>query len=241
MFLLARECGNEVYQGMALRFLGVAAQLTGNMEKAEKILKESVALFEKIGGRGRNYTLSLLAAWSYIGEIRHWMGGLDQALKIFEYCIENCHKANLSWGLSLFYSKAGNVAFDMGLEEEAQRHISQSINLFEQGQGGRSGSIAYSLRAVFDARTGRYTQALQAMQRAENLCMPINKRSWIAVHYTAAYKIKKLLEKSPSVKIEAAPLNDFLSESSFAYAEKAICLCEDLRILPKLKMLKQLY
>jgi tetratricopeptide (TPR) repeat protein len=85
MFLLARKYGNEVYQGMALRFLGVAAQLTGNMEKAEKILKESVDLFEKISDRGCNYTLSLLAAWSYIGEIRHWIGELDQALKIFEY------------------------------------------------------------------------------------------------------------------------------------------------------------
>ena len=238
MLFVAREYNDEVYQGMALRFLGMAMQLTGDLDQAEKTFMESIELFKKIANAGRSYTLSVLAAWQYIGEIYHWRNELERALKIFEFCIDTCRSAGLSWGLSLFYSKAGNVAFDMGMTDTARDYIVRSIDLFEQGQGGRSGSIAYSLRAVLDTREGHYTRALQAMQRAENLCVSISKRSWMAVHYTAAYRIKSLLEKNPIVR---NPLGDFLSEPSFVYAEKALRLCKDLRILPKLKLLQATY
>ena len=82
----------------------------------------------------------------------------------------------------------------MGDRELAEKYVHKSIRLFEKGQGGRSGSIAHSLRAILDAEAGAYARALSAMQASENLCIPIKKRSWMAVHYTACYCVKKELE-----------------------------------------------
>jgi len=242
MLFVARECGDIVCQGTAKRFIGVALQLQGDFDRAETVLQESSDLFAQMGYGGHLYTLGVLAAQSYIGEIRHWRGDLEGALKSFRACIDACVSSGLSWGLGLFCSKAGNAAFDMGDRELAEKYVHKSIRLFEKGQGGRSGSIAHSLRAILDAEAGAYARALSAMQASENLCIPIKKRSWMAVHYTACYCVKKELEhglprgfsQSDSDAEAHEALSAFLPDPSQAYAQKAVVLARELHIAPKL-------
>ena len=77
MLFVARECGDIVCQGTAKRFIGVALQLQGDFDRAETVLQESSDLFAQMGYGGHLYTLGVLAAQSYIGEIRHWRGDLE--------------------------------------------------------------------------------------------------------------------------------------------------------------------
>lgn len=245
MLFVARECGDAVSQGTALRFIGVAHQLLGEFDEAETVLKDSSDLFAQLGYGGHLHTLGVLAARSYVGEIHHWRGDLDGALAIFRDCIDACLSAGLSWGLSLFYSKAGNAAFDMGDGELAWKYVCESIRLFEKGQGGRSGSIAYSLRATLDAETVHYARTLNALQSSENLCVPIHKRSWMAVHYVACCCVKRCLERDTAARSESdararAALAAFLDDPSASYAQKAMVLAEELRMTPKLRFLSSL-
>lgn len=244
MLFVSRECGDEICQGAALRFIGVAHQLQGDFDRAEAMLRESSAHFSKLAYGRAPHNLGILAAQSYIGEIRHWQGDLEGALDVLRNCIDSCLESGLSWGLSLFYSKAGSAAFDMGDRDLAWRYVNESIRLFEKGQGGRSGSIAHSLRAILDAEAGRYARALASIQASENLCIPIRKRSWMAVHYAACCCVRQALERgeatSPSDPDSRASLLGFLPESSTFYAQKAAALAAELRILPKVRFFSRL-
>lgn len=244
MLFVAKERGDECIQGVAMRFTGVAHQLRGDFKQACDILRESAQHFEQLAFSGHTYTLGALAAWYYIGEMQHWQCDMEEALKTFKNCIAECQTAGLSWGLSLFYSKAGSVAMDMGNVDLAKEYVSKSLTLFEQGEGGRSGSLTYSMRAVLDADAGLYNRALTALQASENLCIPINKRSWMAEHYAAAWHIKKILEEkrnaaNASSDKHYAALNSFLSEPSSSYAEKAMAISNAMGMQHLIKRLKK--
>ncbi len=185
MLRLARGSGRDDYAGVALRFLGVAFQLKGNFALADRVFGQSIALFEELKQMGKNYTLSVLAAWCYRGEILHWKGELQKALECFNFCIAGCEEAGFVWGSSHFHAHAADAAFDLGDFPLMDYHVDRGIEIFERSQGGRCGSILYSLKAIADARRGRMEEAFSALHRADALCSPIRKKSWTAVQAMA--------------------------------------------------------
>jgi DNA-binding SARP family transcriptional activator/tetratricopeptide (TPR) repeat protein len=185
MLRMARELGRDASMGAALRFLGVARQLEGDFPGAGRIFERSIEVFRGLGEVGNPHTLGELAAENYIGELFHWSGRLQPALERFESCAARCEERGLFWGCSLFHSNAAGVALDLGDRGRLERHVERATELFERCQGGRSGSMLYSLKALVEAGEGRYAEALTALERGELLCAPIRKKSWSSVHLMA--------------------------------------------------------
>jgi tetratricopeptide (TPR) repeat protein len=227
------ECDH--YLGAALRYAGVARQINGDFSGAKKIFQRSINVFEELTEIGRPYTLNLLAALNYIGEVEHWQGNYDQALEHFNYCVDRCEKEGFFWGLSLFHSNVANVAFDLGDDGLMAKHVDRAVDLFERCQGGRSGSMLYSLKAISESRKGNLAEAVKALDRAELLCAPIRKKSWTSIQYLA----KAILAETIKNTSEALrPETPNLSEDSRFYADKAIELFIDLHQSKKAEILK---
>ena len=232
----AVQHGHEPYKGLALRLQGLGLQIEGKYEEAKNAFNKSAEVFERLKNKGHNFTLAALAAQNSIGTLYHSRGCCGQALAIFEECADICEKKNIFWGISLFHSNAANVAFDMNRRDLMRRHAARSVELFERGTGGRSGSVAYSLKAIEDFENARYGEALTALRRSESLCVPLKKKTWISVHYMAAYLLKLGILLAPPSAV--APLMEYLDQPPLFYARKAESLFKELKMQPRIQWLQ---
>ena len=219
MLRLARELGRDASVGAALRFLGVARQLEGDFDGAVRIFQRSIEVFRGLEEVGNPHTLGELAAENYIGEVLHWSGRLPEALERFETCVDRCEEKGLFWGCPLFHSNAASVALDLGDPEGAARHVERATELFERCQGGRSGSMLYSLKALMEGKAGHHAEALTALERGELLCAPIRKKSWSSVHLLAKALLGERMERDPRAReawggVLTRPARDYAREAA---------------------------
>ncbi|MCD7877545.1 MAG: AAA family ATPase [Cloacibacillus porcorum] len=235
MLNVARDDEREKYMGIALRYIGVAFQIMRDYEKSEKVLRRSIAIFEEQALLGKNYTLSMLAAECYIGENYHWQGDFAKAVEHFNHCISVCEEKGLFWGSSHFRAHLADVAFDLGDMEMMFENIYRGTKVFERCQGGRCGSILYSLKSIADAEQKRYEDAYRSLEIGELLSAPIRKHSWISVHAMAKAYLAKMLEEGGL----PPQFNKILKKSSKAYAEEAVSIYAKIPVPHRVRMLRE--
>lgn len=233
MLRLAKDEDQEKYIGIALRFIGVAFQIKGDFVRSEKVLRRSIEVFEDQALTGSCYTLSILAAKCYMGENYHWQGMINKAVELFEKCILTCEGKGLFWGSSHFHAHMADVAFDINDIDMMCEHIYRGVEIFERCQGGRCGSILYSLKSIADARRGRYTDALRSLEIGELLSSPIKKKSWSAVHAMAKAYLADMKENG----ILPAEFDLILTKSAKEYAEGSITLYSQMSAPHRVKVL----
>jgi DNA-binding SARP family transcriptional activator/tetratricopeptide (TPR) repeat protein/AAA+ ATPase superfamily predicted ATPase len=234
MLHIAKGEEREKYIGIALRFIGVAFQIKGDFVRSEKVLRRSIEIFEEQALMGKHYTLSMLAAECYIGENYQWQGMFDKALEHFEKCTRTCERKGLFWGCSHFHAHVADVAFDMNNMDMMYEHIYKGAEIFEKCQGGRCGSILYSLKAIADAKQGKYDQALRSLEIGELLSSPIRKRSWIAVHAMA----KACLAEMKENHLLPSEFDNILVKSAREYSDEAAEIYSQIPVPHRQKMLE---
>lgn len=234
MLNVACDDDHEKYMGIALRYIGIAFQIMGDYEKAEKVFKRSIEIFKEQELMGKNYTISILAAECYIGEIYHWQGNFEKAIDYFDHCISVCDEKGLFWGNSHFRAHLADVAFDLGDMDMMHKNIYLGATIFERCQGGRCGSILYSLKSIADAEQRHYEDAYRSLEIGERLSTPIKKNSWISVHAMAKAHLAKMLEEGEL----PTEFNKILKKSSKEYAQEAIATYAKIPVPHRVKMLK---
>ena len=195
--------GSGLFTAIALRFLGVHMQIAGRDEVAETLFLRSIDQLERLAKSGERYTLNILAAKNYIGEIYHRQGHLEKAMDYFENCLAKCFDMNLFWGRALFHSNAAYVALSLKKFTLAESHVDEAIRLFETTPSGRKSSIAYSIKAYLEGLKDNPSVALKYLIDGEALCNPIHKKSWMALQFW----VKSELLRIPSFShLEQIPL-----------------------------------
>lgn len=218
MLRVARQYGQDKFMGMAMRFIGVAFQISGEHRKSEAALNRSIAIFNELAMLGEHYTLSMLSAECYIGENYQWQGDCDKAEEHFLHCISVCEEKGLFWCCSHFHAHLADLAFDMGDMDLVAKNICRGVEVFEKTQGGRCGSMLYSLKSIVDAINNRYDDAYHALEIGEMLSAPIRKRSWIAVHDMAKAYLANMMEDGTIPPL----FSKILTKSAKWYAAEAI-------------------
>ena len=87
---LAEQASLPAKTAAALRYLGVAAELTGDAAAAESYYRQSIALFKKMDMRNSCYILNIAAAYNYIGNLRRSAHNLEEALHYYETGRKSC-------------------------------------------------------------------------------------------------------------------------------------------------------
>jgi len=194
---LAREADEAHYVATAVRLIGVSLFLLKKYDLAEKTFKHSIKLFESLKITGKSYTLGILVAMCYIGEIYQIRGDLKTALSYFSYCVNTCEGIGLYWGRSYFLTHAADVALDMNDMQHMYSYIDKAVSLFEGCQGGRSGPMMYSLKAIADSERGNIDSAVQAIEHAEIFLSAVARKQWMATQCMAkAWVVSKMDEDS---------------------------------------------
>lgn len=220
IFDLASKMGKENHKGLAYRLIGMAQLIECNYRQAESIFIESIKVFEALEMAGKFYTLNLLAPRCYIGEMRQWLGESEYAMEQFKYCLDRCKRAGLFWGQSHFHAHIADTALDIGDYRLFREHIREGVLQFERSQGGHCCSILYSLKAVCDAQSGDFKEAIRSLMKADFLAA-IGKRSWCAAQLMAKGWVGKLAAESAIV------VPGYLEKPWDYYAKAAVKLYED--------------
>jgi DNA-binding SARP family transcriptional activator/tetratricopeptide (TPR) repeat protein len=231
---LSNDVGMETHKGMALRFIGMSMLLKGDFERAERVFRRSIDIFEELSLTGRNYTLNLLASQCYIGEMRQWRGDLDSAMEHFESCVKRCEEMGLFWGRSHFHAHAADTALDMEDWELVNKHVDAGGAFFDIRRGGRCSSMLYSLKAICDARRGKFSEAMESLRQGEVLSS-IGKKTWRSAQLFACAWIAQMRENHEA----AIPCDGFLTRSSNFYAQAAETLYRDMRAARRADLIRE--
>ena len=218
---LAKAADMMHYVATSVRFVGMSFLMSGEMDMAEKMFVHTIKLFENLKMTGRSYTLGSLIANCYIGEIYRMRGEYSKAMSYFLYCVEITEKMGLYWGRSYFLTHAANLAFDIGDYGMMALYIDKASSFFESCQGGRCGSILYSLKAVSEAHKGRMDLAIAALSAGEIFLRSVARKEWLAAQCMA-----KAIVTSKMTPSERAvyPDRELISLSPEEWAETAASL-----------------
>jgi tetratricopeptide (TPR) repeat protein len=201
---MAKRTGKENHVGMALRFIGVSMMIQGDFKSAEEVFWKSIGVFEELSLLGRSYTLNLLASRAYIGEMTQWRGDAEGAARHFERCVKRCADAGLFWESCHFYAHAADAALDMGNWAAACENADAGFALFETSRGVRCGSMLCSVKALCDAKRGRWPEAAESLKKSDILS-GIGKRTWRASYLLSrAWMYKMAAEQGVSLEYSGA-------------------------------------
>jgi DNA-binding SARP family transcriptional activator len=181
--------------GTAFRFLGLWRMLRGEFQIARRCLEMSIRLFEKLEAGGSGYTLSVVAALNYLGDIDHWRGDSARALRQYRECVVICEAKGIYRGLDLFHSNACHAAMDVGDRKAAWHHCRQLNALSEQLGAGWGTCLAGALRGLLLAEEGRLEAAARDLILADEACRQFAKPYWQAVMESARAQTRRIVER----------------------------------------------
>jgi len=173
--------------GMALRFLAILKLMEGQYGAAKKLLGMSLRLFEKLESYGNGYTLSVVAATHYHGDIALFLGQHGDAARYYRQCAKLCEGKGFYRGLGLHLAKEAWCALRTGNLEAAREGLLSAMPLFDgfqsrRGAGMCAGEIAFGLSALLNLWDGEPQKALENLKYSEELSEIIQKPLWNAIH-----------------------------------------------------------
>ncbi len=227
---LAKEADAAQYLATAVRFVGISCFIEGNYDRALKIFHHTVKQFETLKITGKRYTLGALVAKCYIAEIHQLRGEYDQSLTYLTDCIETAEKMGLYWGRSYFHTHAANLAFYMGDWDLFFHHVDTGVCLFESCQGGRCGSMLYSLKAIAEAQRGNTSNAIAALNKGEIFLKSIARKEWLAAQYLAKAWVLSRMSKSEAEEYQGS---EIMTNSAAEWSRKAAELYKNRSSLSK--------
>ncbi|MDU4960272.1 MAG: AAA family ATPase [Sporomusaceae bacterium] len=127
-----RERGLTDKKAAALRFLGVASNLSRRYRQAEKYYSHSLALLKKLAVRNRSHAFTMAAVHNYIGDLRRESVDFSMALEHYEAAIRIAGRDNVSEGVALFYINAGYTAFLLSDAARAGAYLREALLLADE-------------------------------------------------------------------------------------------------------------
>ncbi|MGX4686618.1 AAA family ATPase [Vagococcus sp. JNUCC 83] len=116
--------------GILLRLKGLYHMMSGNNTIAEKLLKESINTFMLTEEISKKYSVSIAAAYNYLGEIKLNDGEYQDAVLMFEKAIDLCQSNQALSSLTIFYINVGVALFALGNINEAEIYFLKAEEIF---------------------------------------------------------------------------------------------------------------
>ena len=155
------------------RFIGLGYALCGETTEAQAYYTQSIALFKKLAGRTKRYTLNIAAAHNYIGNLRRDEQDWAAALEAYEQAIRIVGQEKISEGVAIFYFNAGYSAYRLGDYEKAKLYLGEAVKVgeaFGDYQGywySRNYFMLYCVMADIAVQEKEITVVREYVEKAE--------------------------------------------------------------------------
>lgn len=198
----AAEHSFKQWEGIACRFMGIAAILSGKRESAYKHLLASTVIFEKLEDCGENYTVCIIAAEHFRGDFEISHGDISKALTHYERCIDIGESIALFRGLGLSIAKAALCYILLDKCDKAEnllQRMGKFYNIMHTSweDGLQGGGIAFSLMGLINCRKEDWQHAGMCFAAAEKLADAAKRPVWQAILCWSKHELFKFEGQMP--------------------------------------------
>lgn len=152
--------------GSILRLESYCHILDGEYEEAEKLLKQSIEIFNS--PRLKNtYYYPAAGAYDYLAITYRCRGQYDKALRAIEEALRICKQRGSRKGLDLFYEDYAYILFLQGRMEEAEKYFTLSAGIYDEFGTYWLRSIGESCMSMIYLEKKDEKRALEHFRRAE--------------------------------------------------------------------------
>lgn len=216
---LAVECNYHKEIGILLRLKGLYNIMCGKYDEAEKLLNESINIFNVTKQVADKYALNIAAAYNYIGEIRRYNMKFSEALSYFDKALSICENKNALVSLSIFNINAGLSAFDMGDYDRAKEHFEKAYNIFGQLDSIWKRSMVEAFLSLLNVKEGNYTEALEYLKNADMYSGRLKNPQEFGIVYRVKAEIKAHMSLNETLN---KVFSKYLDKEVSYYCDEAI-------------------
>ncbi|MCG4580791.1 AAA family ATPase [Clostridium cochlearium] len=234
---LAVECNYHKEIGILLRLKGLYKTMCGEYKEAEKILNESIAIFNVTEQVANKYSLNIAAAYNYIGEIRRFNKKFPEAMEYYDKAIKICEDKNALSSLVVFNINAGQAAFDMLEYTKAKEYFKKAYDLYEKFDSVWKKSILESFMTLIYIKEENYNKALESLKNAEINSKKMKNPHEIGITYKVKATVKRYMQKNPEIQ---KVFNSYLQEDFDYYYNEAIRFLKESKIDYEIESIKNL-
>lgn len=232
---LAVKCNYHKEIGIILRLKGLYNIMIGNYFLAEKLLKESINIFNVTEEVANRYSINIAAAYNYIGEIRFASAQYTEATKEFLKAIELTKNKNALSSLSVFYINAGKSSYVQGNIKDAQEHFKNAYTLYGQFDSFWKRPVLDSYMTLTEIALKNYESSLKHLDNALIFADKMQNPRDIGAVYFAQYIIIENMEKCDELK---SIYKDKFKHDKDYYKERAISYLDEYRDVYEINILK---
>ncbi len=201
------------------RLSGLYHMMMENYEQADETLRYSIRLFNQIPGDQGKYKLNIAAGYNYLGEIRRIQMKFFESLKYYDQAIKICEDQEIFRGLNVFYTKAGQAAFDGGDFLRAKNYFVKALNLYGKEDALWGRSIAEGFMALILFREEMYESSLKCLKNAEKFSIKMKNPYELGIVYRIKSGIKR---EMMSKRVIPSFYRQALSKDLSYYCKKGI-------------------
>ena len=219
------------------RLQGVYYLMIGAYQQADETLRYSIRLFNQISKSKDKYLLNIAAGYNYLGEVRRAQMKFFEGLKYYDEAIKICKDQNISRSLNMFYTKAGQAAFDGGDFHRAKAYFKKGLRLYGKYDVTWGRSTAEGFMALIYFREGEYHKAQECLFRGEKYCEKIQSPYELGI----LYRIKSGIKREMMDRRQVPPsLRQCLTHSLSWYCQRGIENLEKIQGCYEVDILKRL-
>lgn len=152
--------------GTLLRLEAYCYILEEKYEAAEKLLKQSLGIFESPRYKETDY-YKAAGAYDYLALTYRNQGKYEMALCAIEKAVKLCEGKNMQKGMDLFYEDYAYILFLQEKYKEAEHYFKISIQIYDTYGTYWMRSVAESCMAVIEMLRGNEKESLEYFRRAE--------------------------------------------------------------------------
>ena len=209
--------------GILLRLKGLNKVMIGQYREAEVLLKESIEIFSNLNKDEDKYSLSIAAAYNYIGEIRKCNKCFSDAITYYDKAISISTDKKALSSLAIFNTNAGQAAYENGDYSRAKKYFKEALRMYNQFDTiwGRSTAEGYS--ALLFVKDGRYKSGLKCLKNADQYSKKLKSPYERGLVYRVMAEIRASMKSNKT-------LNDvfkiFLNQDIGKYCDQGVELFE---------------
>ncbi|MFZ5966953.1 MAG: AAA family ATPase [Bacillota bacterium] len=222
---IAEKSGQQGETGILLRLKGLQRVLEGKYDEGERLLENAITIFRALN-QNNEYVLNIAAAYNFIGESKRHKCQFVEAISFYDKAISICEENKLVRGLTVFYTNAGQAAFDMGDDQKANDYLNKALYMYEQLDSLWGRSTAKGYTALLLVKEGRYKEALTYLQMAEEDANKLKSPYEIGLVWRVKAEVRAMMKTNDRLE---SYFEGYLSKNVEEYCEEAMKVLKHLK------------
>ena len=183
------------------------------------------------------YSLSIAAAYNYVGDIRRCKKKFKDAISYYNKSISIARERNAFTSLALFLTNAGQAAFDFGNFQQAKGYFTEALGMYKKLDVLWGRSIAEGYVSILLVKEGRLSSGLKYLKQADIHSEQLKSPYEMGLVLRVKAEIKFLMKNNAHFGLE---FKNYLNQSGLEYCSKGINLLKKIKKCYEVEFLKSL-